>query len=247
VATDFTEGAFGDSWTQYMNVNAGEWYILFIDNFYAVYWGIPFDLTFQFQGVGGVGPPASINCVLPVELLSFSGKPTGTTVELNWSTGSERTSDYFMVERSQDGVQFQPIGRVEAAGNSGSLNEYVLVDKAPLQGTNYYRLRQVDTDGASETSHTISVDFQGRTTALHLLPNPATESIQASFDLPMGERFHWRITDASGRVVKEGTSTSVDGPDQLEIDLGTIESGAYALGLFGTSDGSFGQARFVKQ
>ncbi|MEO8590782.1 MAG: hypothetical protein ABI432_15510 [Flavobacteriales bacterium] len=238
-ATDVSEGVFGDSWNRYLDVLAGEWYIIFIDNWY--YTGLAFDLTFQLQG------GASIDCLLPVELLSFNGKPLGTAVELKWSTGSEQASDHFIVERSLDGSLFVPIGRVEAAGNSSTLLEYDHVDKDPAQGINYYRLRQVDTDGTTKTSQVISVVFKGGGASIQVMPNPATESLQAIFDLPVGEPFQWRITDASGRAIAKGTSTSVDGPDRLEIGLGKIESGAYALSLHGRSEDLIGQVRFVKQ
>ncbi|HMC98410.1 MAG TPA: hypothetical protein VKG92_12190, partial [Flavobacteriales bacterium] len=62
-----------------------------------------------------------------------------------------------------------------------------------------------------------------------------------------GEYFFWRITDTSGRLIEEGTSTSTDGPDRLVIPLARIENGAYSLSLQGRSIGFIGQARFVKR
>lgn len=238
-ATDLSEGVFGDSWTRYLDVIGGQWYILWLDNWYET--GSGFNLTFQLQG------GATIECTLPVELLNFTGKAIGRDVQLKWQTASERMSDHFIIERSHDGAHFQAIGRVEAAGNSSMLREYDYLDAEPQEGLNYYRLKQVDTDGTSETSHVITILFRTALADIEVVPNPALETLNAIFDLPADQVYQWRVTDASGRLVIQGTRMAVEGPDRLELPLQGIENGAYALTVLGTGTGLIGQARFVKQ
>jgi len=102
------------------------------------------------------------NCscsVLPVELLSFSGKQAGARTQLQWATTSEINNDYFTIERSINGNEFYPIGQVEGAGYSYSRLNYSFEDKNPL-AENYYRLKQVDFNGELRYSKTISINVE---------------------------------------------------------------------------------------
>ena len=95
--------------------------------------------------------------VLPVTLLDFSGKLNGTKVDLNWKTANEMNTDHFTVERSNDGINFIPIGNVKAKGSLSTVTNYDLVDPIPIKGLNYYRLKMVDLDGSFVYSKTIII------------------------------------------------------------------------------------------
>jgi hypothetical protein len=94
---------------------------------------------------------------LPVELLYFTADKNDGLVKLNWVTASEINNDYFVVERSQDGISFYAIAAVDGAGNSNSFNYYSAIDYYPLEGVSYYRLQQFDFDGASSYSEIVTV------------------------------------------------------------------------------------------
>jgi hypothetical protein len=254
IATDFTEGAFGDSWTRYITANAGEWYILFIDNFYTQYWGTPFDLSFQFQpGCTPLPTPsplpcASISCVLPVELMEFVAEPAGREVMVSWATGSEQNSDHFMVERSTDGEHFEAIGRVGAAGTSGMTLRYTWPDKHPVQGWNYYRLKQVDIDGTSAYSPVRSVFMSDRPSTIEVYPNPANDVVNIVLDELSGQRdLLWRVLDASGRVVIEGSQQLAFDANRMSIPVERLDAGSYVVAITTTQGTALGQGRFVKK
>ena len=108
----------------------------------------------QYVNNGCVPPPT----VLPIELVSFDAKIIEQNiVELKWQTSSEINNDYFTIERSQNAESFIPILNVQGAGNSNSIREYSALDKNPLTGLSYYRLRQTDYDGAYSYSKIIPV------------------------------------------------------------------------------------------
>jgi hypothetical protein len=109
---------------------------------------------------------------LPVELIHFSGKKVGESVELNWTTATEIDNDYFLVEHSTDGFSFEWIGTVEGAGTSNQPLHYILLDQQPVKGVNYYRLKQVDFNGATETHNTIAIEFKTLNSEYLLFPNP---------------------------------------------------------------------------
>jgi hypothetical protein len=84
--------------------------------------------------------------VLPVTLLTFNGNLDNSDILLNWKTSSEQGSKYFSIEKSPDGTNFTPIGKVAAAGTSSSVNNYNYTDRQ-VNEYNYYRLKMVDIDG----------------------------------------------------------------------------------------------------
>jgi hypothetical protein len=116
----------------------------------------------MIDGYGGstcTGPSISIICpVLPVELVNFKGVNTGLENKLSWATVYEKHNDYFMLEKSVDGVNFEPVGRVEGAGESKELLHYSYNDKFLKTTLNYYRLKQVDLDNTFTYSDIIVID-----------------------------------------------------------------------------------------
>src|SRR6185436_10796251 len=80
----------------------------------------------------------------PILLLNFDAVKQGTTSQLSWQTSSEINSDHFEIEYSKDGVTWQTLGNVAAAGNSSVTKSYGFNHPNPVNGANYYRLKQVD-------------------------------------------------------------------------------------------------------
>jgi hypothetical protein len=108
-----------------------------------------------FSGFGGV--PNGVE-MLPITLLSFSGKKVGRENELNWVTSSEINNDFFTIEKTIDGNTFEIVGNENGAGNSTELLTYSLKDYNVQPVVNYYRLKQTDYDGKSTVSELISID-----------------------------------------------------------------------------------------
>lgn len=114
--------------------------------------GLPNFLNSYFQA-------AFCNVVLGVDLYDFKGELTQQGNLLKWTTGSETKSDYFVLERSIDAENYGPIGTIDGAGYSSELIDYEFLDSDPHPGINYYRLKQVDFNGNSETSDVILLRF----------------------------------------------------------------------------------------
>jgi hypothetical protein len=87
---------------------------------------------------------------LPVELLYFTGTNQNNYIKLEWMTASEVNNDYFIINRSTDGVYFSELSRVKGNGNSSLHNSYSCFDYESMDGTGYYRLSQVDFNGHTE-------------------------------------------------------------------------------------------------
>lgn len=94
---------------------------------------------------------------LPITLTSFEGILDGTIVELEWKVASQINNDYFVIEHSQDGNNWNKIGEVIGDGTTIDEEIYNIEHTNPSMGDNYYRLTQVDFDGKSETFEVILV------------------------------------------------------------------------------------------
>ena len=91
---------------------------------------------------------------LPVKLVYFNVTAEGKKAHLSWQTATEQNSDRFDIERSMDGLHFEKIGSVKAAGNSTAHINYNYFDPGPKKGINYYRLKEVDIDNSLQYSET---------------------------------------------------------------------------------------------
>jgi hypothetical protein len=181
-----------------------------------------------------------------VEFLSFEGKPNQRKVDLTWTTASERNSDYFEVQRSVDGENYEALGRVQAMGNSQNTTAYSFVDEAPYSGINYYRLKQVDMSGEAMETERISVLFRRVGMPIELYPNPAKESISVSFETAFEGAAQWRILDMSGRIVERGSTSVSNGTNRVDLSLNRVETGSYMLELLDGAGVPLGNARFMK-
>jgi hypothetical protein len=99
-----------------------------------------------------------IECVetLPIELAFFNGTPYAEYNELEWVTFSETNNDKFIIQRSQNAVDFIDIGILNGKGTTSVTNFYIFLDKTPPL-VSYYRLKQKDFNGDTQNSDIIVV------------------------------------------------------------------------------------------
>lgn len=81
---------------------------------------------------------------LPIELSKWEAINKGSYVQLSWTTLSEKDNQYFDIERSLDGKDWEVVNTVMGAGTSNSIIHYSELDESPLLEISYYRLKQVD-------------------------------------------------------------------------------------------------------
>lgn len=115
---------------------------------------------------------------LPIELLSFNAKSNGDKVDVIWTTASEINNDYFTIERTVDGINYEVVGTVKGNGNSTSVINYVSEDNIPYNGVSYYRLKQTDFDGKVSYSDLKMVSFENdQDLSFMIYPNPNDGSV----------------------------------------------------------------------
>jgi hypothetical protein len=173
---------------------------------------------------------------LPVELITFNAQNihdaanSGTEGpnKLTWQTASEKNTSHFDIEKSKDGLVFEKIGEVKAAGKSQTLPDilgtgqyYSYLDKNPYD-LSYYRLKIHDLDGKVDFSKTVSVRRDGKLN-VKIYPNPA----QQVMTVDMGEMENGTLTviDVLGKIVYQKAAVS----GQNTMDISTFSKGIYII------------------
>jgi hypothetical protein len=141
---------------------------------------------------------------LPVTLTNISAQWKNTAIQLNWQVADESNIERYMVERSADGRQFTKIGTV-AAANAVYSHNYSFTDAAPLEGTNYYRLRIEETTGTARYSTIVSLRSNSTTgQQVSVYPNPVKNNVlQFEATLPAGE-YRLKMVNSAGVAVMSG-------------------------------------------
>lgn len=165
---------------------------------------------------------------LPVQLLSFDAKRiTDTKVLLTWKTAAETNNSHFQVERSTNGTNFTPIGRVNAAPAASTVNNYNFSD-ADSRGDNiFYRLIQYDHDGRSKDLGTRLVRNTRVAIAASVYPNPVNGNTVTVLAGDQTLPIPYRIADAQGRTVANGTIIQA----KQAVSVDGLKSGIYFLQL----------------
>src|SRR5690348_13807437 len=83
----------------------------------------------------------------PIQLTVFTVTCNNGEALVKWTTAAETNNDFFTIERTTDGINFDKVGTVKGAGNSVFNINYEFTDPTPLSGTSYYRLTQTSFDG----------------------------------------------------------------------------------------------------
>lgn len=160
---------------------------------------------------------------LPVELVAFHAWEMDRSVLLEWSTASEYNSERFDVLRSADAEQWTLVGSLPAAQFSQTLLEYSHVDPAPLSGTSFYRLVQVDLDGSMYPSPIVPVTLMPQKDML-VHPVPFLDSfVLSGRDLDL---IKVTLVDMQGREIPCAWQGSGGG---VQVDTASLPNGTYLL------------------
>ncbi len=176
------------------------------------------------------------NNPLPVTLVSFEGQVQEDGVELNWVTASEVNNSHFEVERSTDGENFEQIGRVEGFGTTTVTQGYSFMDANTVSGVVYYRLRQVDFDGAFEYSKIITVignqKNDSSTEEFVVSPNPVHSGAFSIAKVGSNDAYatyNVTLQDVSGKVYYNKENTLDSASSELATMVNKLGSGVYLL------------------
>jgi hypothetical protein len=162
---------------------------------------------------------------LPIELLYFNASCVNTIITFNWATATETNNDYFAIESSIDGINWDVVATKKGSGTSSSEKRYELTSEMSKYKLVYYRLKQIDTDGKYNYSKIISL--KACDTGIEdiiIYPNPTNGVI--------------RIINNSESTIKSIVITNTIGQkiytgsiNNETIDLTELSAGVYIVNL----------------
>lgn len=172
-------------------------------------------------------------CFLPLELLDFYGTQKLNTIDLFWETANEVNTAYFEIQKSYNGIEWDEIGRVEAAGNYQYNLSYIFTDESPKNGNNYYRLKQYDIDGNYKYYHVICVETKRKDNVIihHSNGVLSLKEIQ--------DYYRYKLINMNGITVYEEIILA----NNHSLETYNIPSGLYVL-LLMKADNTFETVKF---
>jgi hypothetical protein len=175
----------------------------------------------------------NVSCnLLPVELTEFNAGRVNEYVVLNWQTASEINNDYFAIERSLDGTNFQTIDIVKGKGNTHQRVNYQATDNEPGSDITYYRLKQVDLNGKYTYSKIVAVEASEKEIYISQpIPNPFNDEFSISFQLKNKIEFITEIYDLTGKKVRTDYDIFEPGTSHKFFHLKDYENGIYFLNI----------------
>ncbi|MEM6723788.1 MAG: T9SS type A sorting domain-containing protein, partial [Bacteroidota bacterium] len=164
--------------------------------------------------------PTIINLV--VELSNFRGRVLEQEVWLEWTVLSEIDNRGFAIERSANGLDWEEIQFIRSLGNTLDPRSYNAIDKDPLDGVNYYRLRTEDLDGSIDLSDVIILEIERVELSVAIFPNPTSGPINVQLENE-GQNVRIQVFSSTGQRVYE-TAGTVN-----SIDVSNLPRGTYFL------------------
>jgi hypothetical protein len=195
-------------------------------------------LTFTSWTPGTNGPfsySRSTASILPVLISNFTGHKSGNAILLDWTSGSENNFSHYNIQRSANGTDFIPLGRVDSKsinGNSSTGHDYNYTDTYPGPGHNSYRLEQVDRDGHKFYSKVIDLFNNNSGSTTVILQNPATNQVNLSISSATISTAAVKLFDINGRIVKNITTHLEKGNNSLQVHLDNLTSGLYVIQVY---------------
>ena len=169
---------------------------------------------------------------LPIKLISFDATVTNENeVNLTWSTAQEINNSFFTIERSKDGRAFEEIAFLDGAGNSNEILDYHYLDREPLIGKSYYRLKQTDFNGQFAYSGIEKVEVYAEGSfEMKLSPNPTHPGAKLDVLYKAGTDgdINLVIYSYTGATLLERTVSVRTGDNSIEVNTDVFgSSGIY--------------------
>ncbi|MBK7867397.1 MAG: T9SS type A sorting domain-containing protein [Ignavibacteriales bacterium] len=169
--------------------------------------------------------------VVPVEFISFSATALNGKVDLAWQTASETNNKGFEIERSLDNTNFSVVGYVDGRGTTTQTSVYNFSDKFDVNGTVYYRLKQIDFDGTTALSNTIEVE-SNMITGFEMFqnyPNPFNPTTNIKFTVAESGMASLKVFNVTGELVANLFNQTVEKGTvyTVNFDASKLNSGVY--------------------
>ncbi len=174
--------------------------------------------------------------ILPIRIGEYKAFAEGDGAVIKWESLSEENTDYYLVERSSDGILFETVAKVSAKGNTNTVQNYAVKDKNPISGTNYYRLTNVDKDSKTQVFDVLAVKFSLTEAVIVPYPNPLTSSVlKIKVTGFKADKITATLSSINGQTIYSEVINITAGDGIYELQLAQKPTpGVYSLSLSGS-------------
>ena len=176
---------------------------------------------------------------LSTDLISFNGTKKEGGNLLEWNVSNHHNLMTFELQRSHDGKTF---GQLDIIAVNDQQSAYAYLDRHPVNGTNYYRVKMEDQSMKQSYSNIIMLYTPRINHDIYCFPNPATQSLNIQVNADVAAETHYSVFSVEGKLVKQGTLQIVKGDNLFSIDFSQLSTGSY---FFKTDNGFF--SKIIKE
>ena len=162
---------------------------------------------------------------LPVHFGKINAQLTNCKVQLSFETLTEEANDHFVIERSSNGTDWNQLSIAQGKGNSNSSTIYNYTDLFPMQGSNYYRIKQVDVNNDQQFSKTLFVKNDCLAQWVQVYPNPAKDDLHIQL-ATADDKASISLYDMTGKQVP--VRINANGNDRA-LNISQLSNGNYLL------------------
>jgi hypothetical protein len=159
--------------------------------------------------------------LLPVELVSFSAYFNAGKVLLSWKTVQPELVDHFVIERSDDAMQWSERNTLVA---DAAKTVYGYEDLSPVPGNNFYRIKIFRKNNAVSYSGVRKVIVPPGSEVIAIYPNPASGKIFVS---GLNSSSSFMVFDQMGKLIFEKKIIATQ--HIIEVDLPVLPKGVYLI------------------
>jgi len=169
---------------------------------------------------------------LPIQLTGFTAECQNYFALLQWTTATETNNDYFTIDRTQDGVNFETIAVVKGSGNSSTSHNYSAIDYSPLNGTSYYRISQTDFNGVTTNLNAITFKTCESTQSVNAF-TLNNNTIDVQINSLADDNYTLTLMNTLGQVVFTQTKSASMGLNDYKLNT-QVARGVYILQISGS-------------
>jgi len=160
-------------------------------------------------------------------------KPMEVGNLISWTTTQEVDNQFFVIEKSKDGIEFSRVGDVKGAGFSNTAQTYRFLDFALGEVKLFYRLSHYSSDGEYTVSETFSLERSNSNNLMITSMNSAItdRNLNLSIKSKVNTNASFEIKNYQGRIVKKGNKKIEKGLNVLSFNLTDLKKGKYDLDI----------------